>query len=446
MQLVSLVQYLKAFNHSLTMGVVFPSILFLGLYLSIRLNLVQLRMLPVAFRQLLKKQENAEGNISHYEAIASVLAGNFGTGNISGMAVALSTGGPGALVWMWIMAFLGSAIQYASCILGVQYRTKNSKQEYVGGPMYYLSSGLGWNKLAAAFALFTIFAAFTVGNFAQVNSIALPLAKIGIHPLLSGVAVALLTAAVILGGISRFAKVASSIVPIMALFYFASALYILAQHISELPRLFAMMFRSAFDLSAGVGGVLGYGMLRAISTGFDRGLFATDAGTGIVPIMQAGARSEHPVMDGVVTLVAPICVMVVCTTTALVLLATGVWRETGLESTLMVTEAFTQGMGGGFGYTVVILSLVLFSYTTILAWGCCGEKACGYLFGTHNVGRFQLLYILLIPLGALLRVDLTWVLADLCISLMLITNLAAVARLSPLVIGESRAYFATHRV
>lgn len=430
------------FNEALTFFVVFPAIVVLGLYLTIQLRCVQISKLKMSFSCLLKKGDQSEqGNISHYQAIASVLAGNFGTGNISGMAIAITTGGPGALVWMWVMAFLGASIQYVSCVLGVQYRQKNNKGEYIGGPMYYLRNGLGFKKLAAFFAFFTIMGALTVGNFAQVNSVILPLQKMGLNPFICGVVLAIFVGVVLLGGIQRISKFASFIVPIKAALYLGTALIILGLHIDKVLPAFKLMFTAAFDPQSVLGGALGFSIVKAISSGFDRGLFATDAGTGIVPILQSSARTSNPIIDGVVTLIAPFFVMIVCTTTGLVLLVTGVWQESGLQSTNMVTQAFQEGLGHSFGAYVVVIALVMFAYTTILAWACCAEKAIGFLCGEQYADRFKLFYVFLIPLGAILHVDLIWRLADISISLMLMTNMIGIIGLCKQVVGESRKFF-----
>jgi len=432
--------WLETFNHTFTLTVVFPLMLAVGLYFTFKLRFVQIAKLKAGFRHLLKKDKHSQGNISHFEAIATVLAGNFGTGNISGMAVAISTGGPGALVWMWVMAFVGAAIQYASCLLGVKYRTQNEKGEYVGGPMYYLRDGLGRKGLALLFAILTIFGAVTVGNLAQINSVTLPLGHYGLDPFYCSIVIALLAGLVILGGIQRLASLASFVVPFKAALYLGTGLVILALHTDRLMPSIALMFSSAFDFSAVAGGLLGITALKAISTGFDRGLFATDAGTGIVPILQSSARSSSPVVDGIVTLVAPVMVMIVCTMTGLVLLVTGVWTDPTLRSTNMVTAAFAEGLSSPIGAYIVVFSLILFAYTTVLAWAYCGEKALAFLLGSRSATPFRYVYIALIPLGALLHVDLIWALADTAIGLMLVINLVGVIGLSREVISETREF------
>ena len=431
---------LENFNHNFTLFLIFPAILSLGLYLTIKLRFVQILKLKASFTSLTKKNASNEGSISRFEAISTVLAGNFGTGNISGMAVAIATGGPGALVWMWVMAFFGAAIQYASCYLGVKFRTKNQKGEFAGGPMYYLRDGLGYKTLAALFAVFTLFGAITVGNFAQINSVILPLEKIGFNPFYCSLIIASLVGIVILGGIQRIATYASYIVPFKALLYLGTAFIIIAFNYEHVFSAFKMMFQEAFGFSSVVGGIMGVSVLKAITTGFDRGLFATDAGTGIVPILQASARSENPVLDGISTLIAPLMVMIVCTSTGLVLILTGAWQDAGLQSTNMVTHAFSQGLGTPLGGYIVIVALILFAYTTILAWSYCGEKALGYLVGPNKERWFRIVYVALIPVGTLLHVHLIWTLADIAITLMLAINLIGVAKLSSLVISATHEY------
>ncbi len=441
MDIVNLLKtFLENCNYLFTLFIVFPAIIGVGLYLTLKLSWVQLSQFRNSFYSLIKNNDSHEGNISRFEAISAVLAGNFGTGNISGMAIAISTGGPGALVWMWVMAFFGAAIQYTSCVLGIAYRKKQKGNEYAGGPMYYLRDGLGYKKLASLFAIFTLFGAVSVGNFAQINSIILPLEQMGYNPLYCSLIIAAMTGLVILGGIKRLANFASFFVPFKALIYLLTALTIIVWNYEKLLPALNLMFHHAFDFSSLLGGAAGYGTLRAITTGFDRGLFATDAGTGTAPILQASARSEHPVADGISTLIAPLVVMIVCTATGLVLIMTGAWQEPGLQSTNMVTYAFSQGLGSPIGSTIVIVSLVLFAYTTILTWCYCGEKALEFLAGPDSIRWFRLIYVALVPVGVILNVSTIWALADLAITLMLFINLIGVTKLSSEVIHTSKEY------
>ncbi len=431
---------LESFNHHFTLFAIFPAILGAGIYLTLKLRFVQVSQLKKSFKSLISPNLESKGNISRFAALSTVLAGNFGTGNISGMAVAIATGGPGALVWMWIMAFFGAAIQYASCILGISYRSKMKNQEYAGGPMYYLRDGLGFKKLAMLFCVFTIFGAVTVGNFAQINSIVLPLQKMGFNPLYTSLAIAALVGFVILGGIKRLSNFASLVVPFKAFLYLGTAAVIIGMNHDRVFEALTLMVQHAFGFSAVAGGVMGFSIVKIITTGFDRGLFATDAGTGIVPILQSNARSDHPVMDGIATLVAPLMVMIVCTATGLVLILTGAWQEPGLQSTNMVTFAFTKGLGTPIGGYIVILALILFAYTTILAWAYCGEKALEFLVGPDKQKWFRYTYIALVPIGSVMHVDMIWTLADIAITFMLFINLIGVMGLSRHVIDSSREF------
>lgn len=438
---MNLLDTLLNFNKIFTLYLVFPCIFVLGFLLTIKLKGVQIAKLRLSLMSIFKTEENSVGNISHYQAVASVLASNFGTGNISGMAVALSTGGPGALVWMWVMAFFGSVIQYANCLLGVKYRKKNDKGEFVGGPMYYISKGLGMKKMAILFSLCLILGAFSVGVFAQVNSVALPLKTLGIAPWMTGVVITFFVSVVILGGARRVSTVSSAIVPIMALLYLGTSLYIIVYHRASLGSALSLMWHSAISPMPVMGGTLGFSVLKALTTGFDRAIFATDAGTGTVPILQSGAKMKHPVTGGIMALLPPFLVMLVCTATGLVLILTGAYQRLDLQSTNMVTFAFQSCLPGNLGIYIVLVSLLLFAYTTMITWASCLERAIDYLFGMRPVKIFLIFYILAIPLGTILEVNLVWVIADIAITSMLVINLFGVAGLSKQVISESQNFF-----
>jgi AGCS family alanine or glycine:cation symporter len=434
-------QFLINLNEQFTLFLVLPAIFLLGIYFTWRLRALQVTKLTLSAKLLLEGDKDEPGDISHYQALSAVIAGNLGTGNISGMAVALASGGPGALVWMWIMAFFGSTIQYASCVLGVKYRKKDVEGDWVGGPMYYLQYGLRSPFFAAVFAIVTIIAAVTVGNFAQINSIILPLQKMGMPSVVAGVALAVFVALVTLGGVKRLAKVSSSIVPVMAIVYLLASLSVLGMHYAKVVPALHRMLQEAFSMEALSSGALGFGVLKAMTVGFKRGVFATDAGTGIVPILQSSAKTKHPVIDGLVTLIAPFIVMIMCTTTGLVLMVTGASESSILKSTNMVTYAFSSVLGKQFGSSIVVLCLFLFAYTTVIAWGCCGQRAAEFLIGKKRARLFQYLYLLLIPVGAVVHVDAVWLMADLAISLMLFTNLIAITGLSKEVIASTEEFF-----
>jgi alanine or glycine:cation symporter, AGCS family len=432
-------------SSTFTSWVVLPSLILLGFYLSLRLRCVQVLILKMGFVQLFDSAGNpsdrGEGNMSRYQAVATVIASGFGTGNISGMAVALATGGPGALFWMWVMAFLGSVVQFANTILGIKYRIKNEHGEYTGGPMYYLQKGLNWKAMAVLFSIFVILVAYTAGDFVQVNSIALPLSNIGIEPWMTGLIMMVVVGAALLGGVSRIAVVASFLIPFMALFYISFSVGVLVLCRDQLYDVLSLIGRCAFGFGPAVGGVLGYGVMQAAIFGFNRAIFATDAGTGLAPILQSGACSKHPVIDGIATLVAPFMVMLVCTVTFLVLMVTGAYLVPDLQSTNMVLFGFSKVLGN-WGAGVVFIALFLFAYTTIIATGACADRAVEYLFGIKWVKLFRWSYILLVPVGAILKVSMAWVLADISMTVMLVINVFGTAMLTKEVISEYNNYFA----
>lgn len=440
---MNIAEIISTVYNTINVYLVFPSIVLLGIYLTIKLRFIQLSKLKMSFACLISREEKVEGTLTQYQAISAVLAGNFGAGNIPGMAIAITTGGPGALVWMWVMAFFGAVIQYSSCLLGGKFSKVNADKERVGGPMYYLSDGLGFKSLAFLFSFFTVLGAVTVGNITQVNSILLPLTQVGIPPFITITLMALLTGFVILGGVQRFAKVVSSLVPLMALLYLGATFLVLGLHADKIYPSLKLMFSYAFDYSALIGGTLGIGTVKAITAGFDRGIFATDAGTGFVPILQSSAKSRNPVINGLVTLIAPFLVMFVCTGTGLVLIITNAWTDSGFESTNMVTWAFDKGLNSSLGAYIVMLALSMFAFTTILAWANCAEKAISYLWGLKTIKSFRYFYIAIIPLACFIPVDLIWILSDISISFMLLTNLIGIACLSKHVIKETEEFFST---
>lgn len=413
----------------------------MGGYYTLRLRGLQVSKLKLSLSYLLgQKQEKSQGGIPRYQAVATVLAGNFGTGNISGMAIALSTGGPGALFWMWLMALIGVMIQYASCLLGVKYREKSSSGEFAGGPMYYLKNGAKSPFAAALFAFFVVLGAITVGGLCQMDSINLALQSWNIPTSISAIGVTVAAALVILGGVKRIARFSSSIIPVLALLYLGSCFYILAANLSLLPAAFSLLFSSAFGSHALIGGAAGFSVAQVVTAGVGRALFATDVGTGYVPILQAQSKSQHHVIDGVVALIAPFLVMVVCTVTALVLIVTGAYT-TSLVSTSMVVWAFQQHLGVLGGKLVVTLSLLLFGFTTILAWAHCFEKALGYLLGDKEALTLRLAFLVFLPLGIFLPTYFIWTLADLSLVCMTLLNVWGVTTLSKEVIKDSRLFF-----
>lgn len=425
----------------ITLTVIFPIVVIVGGYFSIRLRFLQITKLKTAASLVTLKER--KGGISSFGAMAAILGGNLGTGNISGVAIALMTGGPGALFWMWVMAILASITKYVGCFLGVNFQTKNQAGEWVGGPMFYLRDGLKSNFLSKLFCIFTITSALTVGNLVQVHALSLPISELNINPLYFGIPLALMVGGVILGGLRRFAHVVSTLVPIMAVAYVGTCLLILFFFRHDISDSLRLIIESAFGIKSAVGGALGYGVLSAIRAGFDRGLFATDSGLGLAPILHAAVYDPSPTHDnrhtqGLISILSPMIVMIVCTVTGLVLLTTKAALRVDLASTSMCMEAFRLGFKSLWAGQIVSITLFFFAFTTILTWSFCANRAVEFLFGTHFVRPFQLLFIAIIPLGAFLEEQAVWTIADFSINLMFVTNMIGVVGLSRLVLSYSK--------
>ncbi|MCA0370848.1 MAG: amino acid carrier protein [Proteobacteria bacterium] len=434
-----LMDFLK---ESLSLFVTVPAIIVAGLYFTVTLKGIQFTHVKKALALI--TPEKKEGGISSFGAVAAVLGGNLGTGNVAGVAVALTMGGPGALLWMWVMAFLTASIKYAECYLGVTYRTQNDQKEYVGGPMYYLRHA-NFPLLAKGFALFTVFAALTGGTLVQVNSLSLPLEQAGYNPLYMGVFMAVLVAITVLGGMKRFVLVVSAVVPLMAVGYIGACLYVIGAHFHQLPDAFSLIFRSAMGIEPAIGGFAGCAAFQAMRTGFDRALFATESGLGLASIMHApvtspSERYPNNVAQGIISIFSPFIVVIVTSLTGLVLLVTNVWQDPSLISTNQCTQAFCVGFNWeGAGY-IVLISLFFFAFTTTLAWAFCADRAVEFLFGSKGVRPFQWLLIMVVPLGAVLSVSFVWWLMDICLNIMLFLNLIGLFVMRKEILENAKKY------
>jgi len=418
---------LDLFKNFLSIYVLIPLVAVVGLFFSYRLRLVQCTHALKAWKFFIKDRDHTGNRSSSFSAVSAVLGGNLGTGNISGIAVALTMGGPGALFWMWIMATLGSILKFVNCTLGILFRQQNAKGEYIGGPMYYLSKGLGLKKTARLYCLLAICAALTVGNLVQMNSLALPFTQAGVPPLLTGIGMSLLVASVILGGLHRFSAVASIVVPFMALGYVLACLIIVGLNLDKLFPAIQLILQAAFSPMSVVGGVAGFTVLEGMRVGFDRGLFATDVGVGIDSIVHSTVESKTPLTQtaltqGLISTLSPLIVMLVCTLTGLVLIMTDTWIVKDLESTNLCIEAFRRGFSFHFAGHIITVTLFFFAFTTILTWSFCADKAVEYLFSPKMIKPFQYLFVAFIPLGAMFHVKMVWTVADIFMNLMLIIN------------------------
>lgn len=424
--------------------VVIPLVTVSGLYFTQKLRAVQFRKLPLSVRLMSPKSNGA--SISSFGAIAAVLGGNLGTGNIAGIAVALSTGGPGALFWMWVMAFLGAILKYVGSYLGVTYRETQADGRVVGGPMYYLKNAVGRPKLATIYCLLLIAGALTTGNMVQVNSLSLPLTQAGYSPFIMGLVMAVLLGATLLGGMTRFTHVVSCVVPFMAAGYLGTCIYILWAHSVHIMPALETIVKSAFGLSPALGGALGYSIFASVQAGFDRGLFATDAGLGLAAILHAPVNTpsdrvpSNAIAQGIMSVLSPLIVMCVCMVTGLVLMTTNAWQMPGLESTNLCMHAFCVGLSHDSAGMIVLITLFFFAFTTVLTWSFCADRAVAFLFGEHRVRAFQILFVALVPVGSIVSATDAWQLADIFLGFMLLINVFALFVLRTDVIRETRAF------
>jgi AGCS family alanine or glycine:cation symporter len=418
-----------------------------GLFLMIGLKLTPLRHLVYGFRMLWQgRKSEEEGDITPFNALMTSLSATIGTGNIAGVGTAIAIGGPGAVFWMWCTALVGMATKYAEAVLAVKYREVDEEGNHVGGPMYYIKNGLGshWRWLGTAFALFGALAGFGIGNMVQANSVADVMeANLGVPFWLTGVVMAVLVFLVLIGGIRRIAEVAGKLVPLMAIAYMGGGLVVILFNLSAVPEALGLIVQHAFTPTAATGGFAGAGVMLAIQWGVARGIFSNEAGLGSAPIAHAAAKTQDPVRQGTIAMLGTfIDTLVVCTITALVIMISGQWNS-GVSGAELSSAAFGAGLPG-FGEWVVTLGLMIFAFTTMLGWSVYGERCVEYLFGVKSILPFRILWVLVIPVGAMVKLSFVWLVADTLNALMAIPNLIALLLLSPVVFKLTRAYFATH--
>lgn len=444
--MAQLTQWLNAVN-ALVWGIpMVVLILGTGLYLQLRLGLLPLRKIGYGFRMIWQSRrvhEGQAGDISPYAALMTALSATVGTGNIAGVATAIAVGGPGALFWMWMTALVGMATKYAEVVLAVRFREQNAQGRWVGGPMYAIKNGLGphWRWLGTAFAVFGGLAGFGIGAMVQSNGIATAMEGAFALPLwVSGVVLAALTAAVILGGITRIGAVAEKLVPAMCVLYIVCVLWVLGVFFDRIPAAFELIITQAFAPTAAVGGFAGSTMLMAMRMGVARGIFSNEAGLGTAGIAQAAGQSTSPVFSGLVGMMGTfIDTIIVCTMTGLAIVVSGVWNS-GASGALLSTQGFEAAMPG-VGKYVLALSLAVFAFTTILGWAYYGEKCWDYLVGTRAEKPFRLAWVLAVFCGAVVTLDFAWLVADTLNALMAIPNLLSLLLLSPVIVQLTREYF-----
>ncbi|WP_133967021.1 alanine/glycine:cation symporter family protein [Eubacterium limosum] len=438
-------------------------ILAVGIYLTCRLHILQIRHLPKALKFMVKNEEGGTGEVTSFGALCTALSATIGTGNIVGVATALVAGGPGALFWMWIAAFFGMATKYAEGVLAIKYRVIEEDGHVLGGPFYYIERGMGvkWRWLGKIFAFFGAGVGLLgIGTFTQVNGIASAVngffdpgnawtvslfgSDYSWTVVISGLILTLCVGLVVIGGIKRIARVSEIIVPFMAIAYFLCCLLILIMNFQAIPAALLEIIQSAFGMRAVTGGAIG-AIIVAMQKGIARGIFSNEAGLGSAPIAAAAAQTKEPARQGLVSMTGTfIDTIIICTMTGLSIVITGAWNI-GLEGVAVTTHAFQTGLpfAPQVSSFLLMACLVFFAFTTILGWNYYGERCLEYLANGRSaaVTTYRWLYILAVFIGPFMTVSAVWTIADIFNALMALPNLIAIIALSGVVVAETRAYF-----
>lgn len=434
-----------------------------GIYFTVRLNFIQFAKFGYIMKntlgRLFEKRSNESGTLTPIQALTTALAGTVGTGNIAGVAGAISLGGPGAIFWMWVAAVFGMCTKYAEIILAVDYREVNEKGDYVGGPMYYIQKGLGdkWKWLGILFSIFGAIAALGTGNMTQINTIATSIGAVfsSFNPdisgsdmqriyLIIGIVGAMLTILVLFGGMQRIGNVTEKLVPIMACVYIVTSIIVIATHISAIGTVFAQIIQGAFAPSAVSGGLLGVTIQKVAKAGFGRGIFSNEAGLGTAPIAHAAADVDHPVHQAIYGVFEVFMdTIVICTLTAVAILISGCadgfyGQSAGTDLTIM---AFGTTFGSRLASIIIASCITLFAFSTLLSWSLYGARCMEFIFGTRAIIVYQAIYVIFVVVGATVQLSLVWQIADTTNALMAVPNLIAVLALSPKVVEMTRDYF-----
>ena len=431
-----------------------------GLYLSIRTRFLQIRKFPYSMKvtlgRMMKKKEASDGALTPFQAVCTALAATVGTGNVAGVAGAIAIGGSGAVFWMWISALLGMCTKFAEVTLAVHFRETNAQGDLVGGPMYYIKNGLDkkWHFLAYLFAAFGVLAVFGTGNATQVNTIttaidsalssfnALPADAVKLVNLIIGVALAIIIALILIGGIKRIGNVTSKLVPFMAIMYIVLALGVIIFHIKSVPTVLASIIEGAFNPASVTGGVVG-SFFMSMKKGVSRGIFSNEAGLGTGSIAHACADTKKPVKQGFFGIFEVfVDTIIICTMTALVILCSGVPVNYGEAAGAELTISGFTAVYGNWVSIFTAVAMCCFAFSTIIGWGLYGTRCIEFLLGSRSNMPFMVLYSLTAIVGATMNLGLMWSIAETFNGLMVIPNLIAVFLLSGVVVKMTKEYFA----
>ncbi len=432
-----------------------------GLILTFMTGGIQFRRFGYAMKntigKVFQKHEKQEGAVSPFQAVTTALAATVGTGNIAGITFAITLGGAGSMFWLWVSALIGMCTKYAEVLLAVKYRERNEQGDWVGGPMYYITNGLGenWRWLAVVFSVFGALAAFGIGNAVQVGNITDSIntaittfnpafSATGTLNLVLGIIVAIIVAITLLGGIQRLGSVTEKLVPFMSIIYIAASLIVLVFHASALPGVFAMIFEGAFNPSAVVGGAGGFTLKLCIEWGVKRGVFSNEAGLGSAPMAHAATTETNPVKQGLYGIFEVFMdTIVICTMSGLTLLVSGIDLNYGVKGTTALNaKALGTVFGDEIGALIIAVGITLFALSTILSWGLYGTRCCEFLFGTKFNKIYQIIFVCIVVVGATMDLGLAWDIADTLNGLMALPNLVALIGLSSVVVNMTKEYFA----
>ncbi|ADH97805.1 alanine/glycine:cation symporter family protein [Salisediminibacterium selenitireducens] len=411
-----------------------------GLYLTVRLAFFSFQQLPYALKLVFTKGDQvSKGDITHFQALMTALAATVGTGNIAGVASAVAVGGPGAVLWMWITAFVGMATKYGEAILGVKYRVQNERGEMSGGPMYYIEKGLGMKWLAVIFAAFAAVAAFGIGNMVQSHEAAgVANQNFGVPVWVTGLVLSVLVGLVIIGGIRSIGKVVGIVVPVMIVFYVGAGLLIVLMNVADVPAAFGLIFTDAFTGQAMAGGAVG----AVIQQGVARGIFSNEAGLGTGGIAAAAAKTDVPARQALVSMTQVfIDTIIVCTITGLALVMSQMYlRADEFDSSAQLTSAAFEQYLPGVGGIIVAVALLFFVFSTIVGWSYFGEKCFTYLLGGKVSMPYRFLFVIMLFVGSVVSLDIVWGFADVMNGLMAFPNLVALLLLSGVIVNETKKF------
>ncbi len=421
-------------------------IILTGIYFTVRTKGLQLLKVKLIYKNTIGNiksgKESDKKSISQFQALTTALAATIGTGSIAGVATALSIGGAGSLFWMWVCALFGMMTVYAENVLGIYFRKKNGKGEFVGGAMYYIEYGLKCKWLAVLFSIFCLLASFGMGNMAQGNTISTALYEgLAIDVRVTGLIFTIITAIIIIGGIKRIGKFAERLIPFMFVVFVISSIVVLWINYEKLPLIFDEIFKSAFGFQAVGGGISGIMIKNALSTGVKRGVFSNEAGLGSSVIAHSCAKVKEPVVQGMWGILEVfIDTIAICTLTALVVLVTGENQVGNFDGTTTIIRAFSKDLGL-YGEIFSTVSVIVFAFATLIGWSFFGEKAFEYLFGERFIFLYRIFFVIAVYLGSVLNLTLVWEISDLFNGLMAIPNLISLWFLSGVVFSVTSNYF-----